>query len=89
MSKPNFSLEVKQEVLEESNWLCQHCKEERISDFHHRLPNNKYNQKKYPKFLQSKKNCAGLCRKCHLSGEVTKLLRISDEEAQKFEEELK
>lgn len=83
--KPNFSEETKREVLEENNYLCQYCKVKPVFDFHHRLSNTKYNQKKFPKFLQSKKNCKGLCRDCHTSGKVKKLYKINDEEARKME----
>lgn len=83
--RPNFSDEVKLEVLEENNYMCQYCDKKRMFDFHHRKENNKYNQKKFPKFLQSRENCLGLCRDCHTSGKVKNLYKISDEEAGKME----
>lgn len=83
--KPNFSAETKMNVLVENGFICQYCEERRIVDFHHRLPNTKYNQKKFPKFLQSKANCAGLCRECHISGKVKKFYKITEKEAQERE----
>jgi 5-methylcytosine-specific restriction endonuclease McrA len=74
--RPNFSDDVKQEVLEENNYMCQYCGSKRIADFHHRMSNTKYNQNKYPDFLQSKANCVGLCRDCHTSGEVRVYYKI-------------
>jgi 5-methylcytosine-specific restriction endonuclease McrA len=76
--KPNFSEDVRREVLEDNYYICQYCGQDKIFDFHHRLPNTKYNRKKYPKFLQSRINCVGLCRKCHTSGKVRKVYKIKD-----------
>lgn len=88
MTKPNFSEDVRREVLEDNYYICQYCGQDKIHDPHHRLPNTKYNQKKFPKFLQSRANCAGLCRKCHESGKIKKIYKITDEEARKMEDEL-
>lgn len=86
--RPNFSDETKEEILENCNWLCVYCSKRRVTDFHHCKKNSKVNQKKYPLFLQSKHNAASLCRECHESGSVVKFYRISDIEAQEWEDKL-
>ncbi len=89
MSRPNFSEDVRMEVLEDCNWLCIECKKRRVEDFHHKKKNSKANQRKYPLFLQSKKNAAPFCRICHTSGTVKNKYKISDNEAQAFEDEMR
>lgn len=84
--KPNFSDDVKCEVLEDNYYLCQYCGKDRIFDFHHAFSNTKVNQKKFPEFLQSRANCVGLCRKCHASGKVRKVYKISEKEAERRED---
>lgn len=81
----NFSEDVRREVLEDNYYICQYCGQERIVDFHHAMPNTKVNRKKYPKFIQSRRNCVGLCRKCHGNGKIRRVYRITEEEARKFE----
>lgn len=80
--KPNFSEDVRREVLEDNYYICQYCGQDKIFDFHHRLRNSKANQRKYPKFLQSRANCAGLCRKCHESGKIRRIYNVTEEYAQ-------
>ncbi len=86
--KPNFSEDVKREALEECRWVCRYCCERPAVDPHHALPNTVVNQKKFPNFLQSKKNLIWLCRQCHEDGRVKNHYRISDEAAQRLEEEM-
>lgn len=39
----------------------------RATEFHHKMPNTKTNQKIYPLFLQSIFNCFPICNDCHMS----------------------
>ena len=56
----------------------------KIHSFHHRLPNEKAYRKKFPLFIQSPFNCAGLCYDHH-EGHATSGVDITEREAQVYE----
>ena len=56
----------------------------KIHSYHHRLPNTKSNRAKYPLFIQSCFNIAGLCFDDH-EGHATSGVDITDREAQMYE----
>ena len=86
MNKITFSQETRQAVHAAQNGRCK-ISVDRIDDFHHRVPNTKANQAKYPLFLNSPLNCVGLSRAVHDSGKIyTELTQISDKEAAMYEE---
>lgn len=58
--------ELKVEIAEAWNGYCAHLKcLNKTHSIHHRLPNTKYNHKKYPLFLQSPFNAIPLCIEHH------------------------
>lgn len=89
MDKKTFSVEVK---IRESEAHTGYCRikgcVKKIHSFHHRLPNTKSNQKKYPLFLQSQFNIAGLCDVHHINHSSTGI-DITEREAAAYEEYLK
>lgn len=56
----------------------------KIHSFHHRVPNTKANRKRFPLFIQSQLNCAGLCFEHH-EGHSTAGVDISEKEAEVYE----
>lgn len=84
-----FSKEVREAIVKAQNGYC-FCSKEcvlKITDIHHKLPNTVLNNKKYPLFIQSPMNAIGLNQYCH--HEKPHLLRITDLEAQVYEEYLR
>ena len=83
-----FSPEVKQAVFNATSWYCwrKGCTE-KIHSFHHKLKNNAYNREKFPLFINSIFNCAGLCFLHHTNnaGEWN----ISEKVAEAYENWLK
>ena len=53
------------------------------ANFHHRLPNRGYNQRKYPLYIQSIFNIAGICQSCHAN--KSHLFKVSEAEAEVYE----
>jgi len=80
-----FSDLVRQDEREAHNGYCrvEGCLE-LIHSFHHRCPNTKGNRKKYPLFLQSPFNCAGLCIGHH-EGHKTAGVDVTEREAAVYE----
>ena len=78
-----FSQETKKSIFEAQHEYCKHCLK-KIVDFHHRLPNNKPNQKLFPLFLQSPFNCLGICRDAH-DGPEKEVFKITLSEATIYE----
>lgn len=58
---------------------------EKIHSFHHRLANTKPNQKRFPLFLQSQFNCAGVCEPHHVNNASVPGLNVSEREAVAYE----
>ena len=56
------------------------------TDHHHKLPNTKYNQKRFPLFLQSPLNDGFCCREDHEECAEHPELNITEQEAEVFEE---
>ncbi len=69
-----FPVELQKEVYEAQNGFCivEGCLE-RISEFHHILPNTKPNRTNYPLFICSPFNMCGICRPHHVSGSRPKM----------------
>ena len=82
MAKETFSDEVKQLIYKAQNGYCKGCNN-MIHSFHHKLPNNQANRKRYPHFIHSPMNCAGLCLNCHTN--KSHLFKISIGEATIYE----
>ena len=82
-----FSQETRREVAEAYNGFCcvGDCYNEGI-DHHHKLPNTKYNQEKFPLFLQSPFNDAFCCRFHHENNSQHSELKITEQQAEVFEE---
>ncbi len=77
-------------VMDKHGWACQHCGSRINLEWHHMLSNTKANRKKFPKFIDSEYNGAVLCglisNNCHRR--YRHLYRITDIEAQEFEDKL-
>ena len=56
----------------------------KIHSYHHRIPNTITNREKYPLFIQSPLNCAGLCVDHH-EGHATAGVDVTDREAEVYE----
>ena len=56
--------------------------------FHHRLPNKTEHQKRFPLFLQSQFNCAGVCNDHHEGHAGIPGLDVNVKEAAAYEEYL-
>lgn len=85
-----FSQETRREVAEAFNGYC--CVKDCLSmavDHHHKLPNSKYCQEKFPLFLQSVLNDAPVCRYHHDNSSQHGELNIRDEVAEVYENYLK
>lgn len=69
-----FPIELQERMYEAQNGFCaiEGCLE-RISEFHHILPNTKPNRNNYPNFISSPFNMCGICRKHHTSGTRPKM----------------
>lgn len=83
-----FSPRTREMMLRVSNGKCQ-CSFEcvkQVTEFHHKLPNTKVNQKLFPLFLQSPFNCLPINNDCHMSKPK---IKVSESEATVFEEFLK
>lgn len=62
-----FPSEVRDAMFESSNGFCQ-CSyfcTKKATEFDHRLPNTKVNNKLFPLFLHSVFNCCPINRSCH------------------------
>ena len=61
-----FSPQTREAVLRAQHRMCgnEHCYN-KILSAHHKFPNTKVNQRKYPLFLQSAFNLIFLCNHCH------------------------
>lgn len=81
----DFKKEIKVAVAESQNGYCAHsdCLKQ-IHSIHHKLPNNVYNQKKYPLFLQSPMNGVGLCEYHHSN--YAHKFKVTDKQAKLYEE---
>lgn len=80
-----FSPETKRAVFEAQNGYSL-LGLEKITDFHHKLPNNTANRKRFPLFIHSPMNCAGLSRRVHTN--ESHLYRITEKEASVYEKYL-
>jgi len=80
-----FSQEIRKQMSEAFNGSCQNCLE-KAHDCHHKLPNIKINQNKFPLFLQSPMNLQPLCRTCH---DRYNFHSITEKEAAVYEQWLK
>jgi 5-methylcytosine-specific restriction endonuclease McrA len=80
---PPFSNDIKEAINEAQNGVCKLCGRERICDFHHIIPNTKFNRHMFPLLVPSIFNCVGLCRHCHDNG--TAEFRITEGEALAYE----
>ena len=80
-----FSDEVKRDVGIAQNGFCRKdgCLEH-IHSYHHRLPNDKANRKKFHLFCQSPMNCTGLCLNHHANNDYE--FKITENEAAVYEE---
>ena len=63
--RKTFSKTTRELVRDAQHGRCDHCSSNAITDYHHRVPNTKTNNRLYPYFLHSIFNCVGLCRNCH------------------------
>lgn len=83
-----FSEEVKQQVYEMQNGYCFTigCIN-KIHSVHHKLQDTKYNEKKFPLFLNSVFNAIGLCYDCHKQKQH--LYRVTEKIAEVYEEFLR
>ncbi len=81
-----FSQETRRQVAEAFNGFCSvmGCFENAV-DFHHKCPNTKYYQEKFPLFLQSPINCAPVCRNHHDNSSPCYELHIREEMAEVYE----
>jgi len=80
-----FPSEVKISIFESQNGYCLDCLEP-IHSYYHRLPNNKANRKKFPLFIHSPMNGAGLAFNCHTN--KSHLYKITEKEAEVYEKYL-
>ncbi len=80
-----FSPKTRELALRMSNGYCQCSPDcvEKVTEFHHKLPNTQVNQKLYPLFLHSIFNCCPIAHGCHMNKPKP---RISAMEAAAFEE---
>jgi hypothetical protein len=83
ISSGQFPIRQQEEMHEAFNGFCAFpgCVE-KVSEFHHKLPNTKVNRSKFPLFLSSPFNMWPCCRKHHVDGNRPK---IRDEEAAIYE----
>lgn len=86
-SRITFSQDVREAEVEAHSGYCRikNCLT-KIHSFHHRLPNTKPNQKRFPLFLQSAFNCAGVCFVHHEHHASVQGLDISEREAAAYEQ---
>lgn len=81
----DFPKELKKKIAETHNGYCaKHKCSKKVHSIHHKLPNTKANQQKYPLFLQSPFNGVGLCEFCHR--EYAHIFKINYQEADLYEE---
>ncbi len=85
---PTFSDKVKEDVCYAQHGMCLKvdCLNS-IHSIHHKLPNTKHNRKKFPLFIQSPFNAAGLCGQDH--DQNPHLFKITEKEAEVYEQWLK
>ena len=85
-TKPNFSPDTVRLLKASTNGYCAipGCIAE-ADDLHHRLPNTKLNNKRFPLFIQSIFNAIQLCRKHHEHYGEMKWLTITDRQAECYE----
>lgn len=81
-----FSNDTKFLVWTAQNGYCKGCLE-KIHSYHHKLPNNEANRKKFPLFIHSPMNCVGLCSDCHTNKDH--LYKVTIQEAEVYEEFLR
>jgi len=79
-----FPDEVKRDVSEAQNDFCleKGCYEP-IHSHHHKLLNTDYNRKKFPLFIHSPFNCAGLCFNGHTNN--SHKFKVTEKEAEMYE----
>jgi hypothetical protein len=77
-----FSDKTKTQVYEAQNGYCKGCLN-KIHSYHHKLPNNKANRRKFPLFIHSPFNGVGLCLDCHTNKDH--LYTITEQEAEGYE----
>lgn len=82
-----FSEKTKQQIVTAQNNYCAmiNCTN-KIHSIHHKLHDNKANEKKFPLFLNSPFNAIGLCFSCHKSNQH--LFRVTTQMAQVYEDYL-
>lgn len=80
--KRSFSPTVRELVYRAQHGICKNCLQP-MTDYHHRLPNTKTNNRLYPKFLHSIFNCVGLCRRDH--EQMKHLFIVMPDEAMAYE----
>jgi len=88
MKFKTFSPEVKEAVYNATSGYCwrKDCTA-KIHSFHHCLKNNAYNRERFPLFLNSIFNCAGLCFGDHTNH--TAEFDVTERQAEAFEEYLR
>jgi len=79
-----FPPEIKEDVIQIQRGYCDSigCYS-KIHSIHHKLPNHKANQKKYPNFIHSIFNAIGLCEECHTNHYYN--YRVNPEAAEVYE----
>ena len=86
-----LSREVYEQAMERAGFSCQQCGSRINLEAHHIMSKSKSNIKKYPNFIYSIHNIVILCgllsNACHVNKKH--FYKISDIEAQEFEELLK
>jgi len=84
MKIDTFSNKVKQSIIDSQNGFCaeRDCIS-KIHSIHHKLPNTKANRNRFPLFIHSPMNAAGLCAGCHANKPGRH--RIAEKQAEMYE----
>ena len=84
IAKGLFPQEVKEKALKISNGYCCHREDclEKVTEFHHELPNTEPNRKRFPLFIKSIFNCCPINHGCHMT---KRLPTIKEPAAQAYE----
>jgi hypothetical protein len=85
-----FSQEIREQLYKGCRGYCQipGCTMNG-TEFHHRIPNTKGNQKKFPLFLQSPFNAFLICKAHHENYSTFPWLKITEKQAEVYESYLK
>lgn len=69
MKQTRFRENLRREMVDASSGYCQCCYEcvEKVTEFHHVIPNTQVNQTLYPLFLQSPFNMLPINNNCHMT----------------------